>query len=165
MPPAAGLPPGPAPPGGPGGMIPPGPPQFRRRVGRGLECVRALFPQTQEKRRAVSLVRIGKPTRRFRFRRGPGGGSPLGRGVQRGGKPLWPPEAFPAPVHKLRKRPHGPDPGDAEQDGEHGGHRQQHAVPVVPRDIERRKFRYGARQQKLRPIGNEPLHDTGKDVQ
>ena len=55
---------------------------------------------------------------------------------------------------------HRTDSRDAEQDSKYGGHREQHAIPVVPRNGQRRKFRNGTGQQQLRPIGDEPLHDA-----
>ena len=55
---------------------------------------------------------------------------------------------------------HRTDSRNAEQDSEHGGHREQHAIPVVPCNGQRRKLRNGTGQQQLRPIGDEPLHDA-----
>ena len=55
---------------------------------------------------------------------------------------------------------HRTDSRNAEQDSEYGGHREQHAIPVVPCNGQRRKLRNGTGQQQLRPIGDEPLHDA-----
>ena len=72
------------------------------------------------------------------------------------------PKELPA-ISRLRAA--GLDAGQAQDDGQDAGHGQQHAVPVVDGDLQRRDLGQGTGQQQLGGPGDQALEDTGKDVQ
>ena len=128
---------------------------WHRRIGAGRHTTWLSFmrspmqrPHSAEKHGSFRLFRT-RPAR-----------MPQTRGIPHSPQKKGSGHAFFRILSVLGEGTHRTDSRDAEQDSEYGGHREQHAIPVVPCNGQRRKLRNGTGQQQLRPIGDEPLHDA-----